>query len=341
MKRKPRSSPHSAKPLRSVSIVGTGSYVPKRRLTNDDLSRLVETDDQWITTRTGIKERRIAADDEYTSDMGAKAALAAMEQAGVTAEEIDLILVATATPDMVFPATACFIQTKIGATRAACLDVSAACAGFLIALEIGQQFIACHTYDTVLIIGAEKLSTIIDWSDRNTCVLFGDGAGAAVLRHRNNGSHGIISTHIASDGNFAEILWMPGGGSRHPIREENVNKQLQTIKMSGKEVYKQAVTAMVDAAKKALEKAGLTTDDIACVIPHQANVRIIQAIAERLKVPVEKVFVNLDLYGNTSSAAVAMALDEANRTGRIKPGDYVLMIVFGGGLTWAGSVVEW
>jgi len=341
MKRTPRSKPQSAKPLRTVSIVGTGSYVPERRLTNDDLSKIVETDDKWITTRTGIKERRLAADDEYTSDMGAKAALAAMEQAGIIGEEIDLILVATATPDMVFPATACFIQTKIGATRAACLDISAACAGFLFAIEIGQQFITSHTYDTVLVIGAEKLSTITDWTDRNTCVLFGDGAGAAILRHRDSGSHGVISTHIASDGNFADILWMPGGGSRHPIRENNVNNQLQTVKMSGKEVYKQAVTAMVNAARIALDKAGLTIDDIACVIPHQANARIIEAIADRLKVPVEKVYVNLDRYGNTSAAAVAIALDEANRTGRIKPGDYVLMVVFGGGLTWAGSVVEW
>jgi len=341
MKRTPRSSPRSGKPQRTVSIVGTGSYVPERRLTNDDLSKIVATDDKWITSRTGIKERRIAADDEYTSDMGAKAALAAMEQAGIRAEEIDLILVATATPDMVFPATACFIQTKIGAKRAACLDISAACAGFLFAIEIGQQFITSHTYDTVLVIGAEKLSTITDWTERNTCVLFGDGAGAAILRHRDNGSHGLISTHIASDGNFADILWMPGGGCRHPIRSDNADKQLQTIKMSGKEVYKQAVTAMVDAAKKALEKAGLTIDDIACVIPHQANVRIIEAIADRLKMPVEKVFVNLDRYGNTSAAAVAIALDEANRSGRIKPGDYVLMIVFGGGLTWAGSVIEW
>ena len=341
MKRKPRSNPRSAKPQRTVSIVGTGSYVPERRLTNDDLSKIVETDDKWITSRTGIKERRIAADDEFTSDMAAKAALAAMEQAGIKPEEIDLILVATATPDMVFPATACFVQTQIGAKRAACLDISAACAGFLFAIEIAQQFITSHTYDTVLVIGAEKLSTITDWSDRNTCVLFGDGAGAAILRHRDEGSHGVISTHIASDGNFADILWMPGGGCRHPIRADNVDKQLQTIKMSGKEVYKQAVTAMVDAARKALEKAGLTTDDIACVIPHQANARIIEAIADRLKIPVEKVFVNLDRYGNTSAAAVAIALDEANRSGRIKPGDYVLMIVFGGGLTWAGSVIEW
>ena len=340
MKRTPRSRPRSGKLRRTVSIIGTGSYVPKKVLTNDDLSKIVDTNDEWITTRTGIKERRIAADDEYTSDMGAKAARAAIEQAGISAEEIDLILVATASPDMVFPATACFVQTKIGAKTAACLDISAACAGFLFAIEIAQQFITSYTYDTVLVIGAEKLTTITDWTDRNTCVLFGDGAGAAILRSRGD-CHGLISTHIASDGNFADILWMPGGGTRHPITRQNVDKHLQTIKMSGKEVYKQAVIAMVDAAKKALEKAGLSIEDITCVIPHQANVRIIEAVADRLKISIDKFFVNLDRYGNTSAAAVAIALDEANRSGRIKPGDYVLMVVFGGGLTWAGSIIEW
>jgi len=314
--------------------------VPEKVLTNDDLSKIVDTNDEWITTRTGIKERRIAADDEYTSDMGAKAARAAIEQAGISAEEIDLILLATASPDMVFPATACFVQTKIGAKNAACLDISAACAGFLFAIEIAQQFITSHTYDTVLVIGAEKLTTITEWTDHNTCVLFGDGAGAAILRSRGD-SHGLISTHIASDGNFADILWMPGGGTRYPITHQNIDKHLQTIKMSGKEVYKQAVIAMVDAAKKALEKAGLSIEDIACVIPHQANVRIIEAVADRLKISIDKFFVNLDRYGNTSAAAVAIALDEANRSGRIKPGDYVLMVVFGGGLTWAGSIIEW
>ncbi|MBA3830958.1 MAG: ketoacyl-ACP synthase III [Chthoniobacterales bacterium] len=341
MKRTPRSSPQSTKPQRTVSIIGTGSYVPERILSNADLSKIVETDDEWITSRTGIKQRRIAADDEFTSDMGAKAARAAMEQAGISGDEIDLILVATATPDMVFPATACFIQTKIGARKAACLDISAACAGFLFAVEIAQQFIMSHTYDTVLVIGAEKLSSITDWTNRNTCVLFGDGAGAAILRHRGGGTHGLISTHIASDGNYADILWMPGGGCKTPITRENADDHLQTIKMSGKEVYKQAVNSMLDAAKIALDKAGLTIDDIACVIPHQANIRIIEAIAGRLKISVDKFFVNLDCYGNTSAAAVAIALDQANRSGRIKVGDYVLMVVFGGGLTWAGSVIEW
>jgi len=340
MKRQPRSSPRSGKTNRSVSIIGTGSYVPEKRLTNEDLSKIVDTNDDWITTRTGIKERRIAAKDENTSDMAARAALKAIEQAKISAEEIELILVATATPDMLFPATACFVQKKIGARNAACLDIAAACAGFIFALEIGQQFITSHTYDTVLVIGAEKLTSITNWTDRNTCVLFGDGAGAAILRHRGS-AHGVISTHIGSDGQFSDILFMPGGGSRCPITRDNVDLNLNTIHMIGKEVYKQAVTAMIDASKKALDQAGLSIQDIACVIPHQANLRIIEAIADRLKIPLDRFYVNLDRYGNTSAAAVAIALDEANRTGRIKSGDYVLMVVFGGGLTWASTIIEW
>ena len=301
MKRQPRSSPLSNKTLRTVSIVGTGSYVPEKVLTNEDLSRMVDTTDEWITTRTGIKERRFAAKDEYTSDMAAKAALNAIEQAKISPKEIDLILVATATPDMLFPATACFVQKKIG---------------------------------------ADKLTSITNWSDRNTCVPFGDGAGAAVLRHRGS-PHGVISTHIGSDGRYTDILFMPGGGSRCPITRENADMNLATIHMTGKEVYKQAVTAMLNAAKKALDQAGLSIEDIACVIPHQANLRIMEAIADRLGISRDKMFVNLDRYGNTSAAAVAIALDEANRSGRIKRGDYVLMVVFGGGLTWASTVLEW
>jgi 3-oxoacyl-[acyl-carrier-protein] synthase-3 len=341
MKRQPRSNPRSARPRRSVSIVGTGSYTPEKRLTNADMSKIVDTSDEWITSRTGIKERRIAAKDEHTSDMATRAARKAMEQANVTAEEIDLILVATATPDMLFPATACFVQQKIGATRAACLDVQAACAGFLVAVQIAQQFITSHTFDTVLVIGAEKLSSITNWTDRNTCVLFGDGAGAAILRHRSEGAHGLISTHVGSDGQYTDILYMPGGGCRTPITRDNVDNNLQTIHMVGRDVYKQAVTSMFNACKTVLEKAGLTTDDVACVIPHQANIRIIEAIADRLKIPLGNFFVNLDKYGNTSAAAVAIALDEANRTGRIKRGDYVLLVVFGGGLTWASALIEW
>src|SRR3954454_18240635 len=340
MKRQPRSNPRSHKTLRTVSIVGTGSYVPEKVLTNEDLSRMVDTSDEWITTRTGIKERRIAAKDENTSDMAAKAALNAIEQAKISAKEIDMILVATATPDMLFPATACFVQKKIGAKKAACLDISAACAGFLFGVENAQQFITSHTHDIVLVIGAEKLTSITNWTDRNTCVLFGDGAGAAILKHR-GGTHGVISTHIGSDGEYSDILFMPGGGSRCPITRENAHMNLATIHMTGKEVYKQAVIAMISASHKVLEKAGLTIEDIACVIPHQANLRIIEGIADRLKIPIERFYVNLDKYGNTSAAAVAIALDEANRSGRIKPGDFILMIVFGGGLTWASTVIEW
>ena len=339
-----RSSPphprRSNKSGRTVSIIGTGSYVPERILTNQELEKIVETSDEWIRTRTGIGERRIAAPEETTSDMATNAALAAMSQAGVSAEQIDLIIVATVTPDMFFPATACWVQKKIGAIRAACFDVSAACSGFIYAMEIAQQFISNHVYNTVLIIGADKLSSIVDWSDRNTCVLFGDGAGAAILRNR-GASHGVIATHMGSDGEFTDILFMPGGGSRCPITSENVDQKLNTIKMLGKETYKQAVTAMSDAADRVLESAGLKYEDIACVIPHQANMRIIEAIAHRMGLPVDKFYVNLEKYGNTSAGAVAIALDEAHRNGRFKIGDYILLVVFGGGLTWASSVIQW
>jgi 3-oxoacyl-[acyl-carrier-protein] synthase-3 len=332
--------PRGNQPQRTVSIIGTGSYVPERVLTNAELEKLVETSDEWITSRTGIKERRIAAEGENTSDLASKAALAAMENAGITVEEIDLILVATVTPDMFFPSTACFVQTKIGAKNAACFDVSAACSGFLYALEIAQQFITSHTYDTILVIGAEKLSSIVDWTDRNTCVLFGDGAGAAVLQHR-SGGHGVISTFMGSDGRLSEILQIPGGGSRFPISKENADQRLNCIKMNGKETYKHAVNSMLDAATRALADANIKASDLACIIPHQANLRIIEAIATRMDVPMERFVINLDRYGNTSAAAVAIALDEANRTGRMQVGDYVLLVVFGGGLTWASSVIQW
>ena len=334
----PRTRPNQ--PKRTVSIIGTGSYLPERVLSNHDLEKLVETSDDWIITRTGIKERRIAAEGEHTSDLAAKAGQQALENAGITAEEIDLILVATVTPDMFFPSTACFVQAKIGAKNAACFDVSAACSGFLYAIEIAQQFITSHTYDTILVIGADKLSSIIDWTDRNTCVLFGDGAGAAVLRHR-GGGHGVISTFMASDGGLSDILYIPGGGSRFPITKDNADARLNCIKMNGKETYKHAVTSMLDAAHKVLADANLDPEDLACVIPHQANLRIIEAIAERMKLPIDRFVVNLDRYGNTSAGAVAIALDEANRTGRMKVGDYVLLVVFGGGLTWASSVIQW
>ena len=336
----PEPRTRTQQPKRTVSIIGTGSYLPERVMTNQELEKLVETSDEWITSRTGIKERHIAAEGESTSDLAAGAARDAMENAGITADEIDLIIVATVTPDMFFPSTACFVQTKIGAKNAACFDVSAACSGFLYALEIAQQFITSHTYDTILVIGAEKLSSIVDWSDRNTCVLFGDGAGAAVLRHR-GGGHGIVSTFMASDGGLSDILYIPGGGSRFPITKDNADQRLNSIRMNGKETYKHAVISMMDAAQKALADANLDPEDLACIIPHQANLRIIEAIAHRLNLPLERFMVNLDRYGNTSAAAVAIALDEANRTGRMKVGDYVLLVVFGGGLTWASSVIQW
>jgi 3-oxoacyl-[acyl-carrier-protein] synthase-3 len=327
-------------PKRTVSIIGTGSYVPEKILTNAELEKLVDTSDDWIVTRTGIRERRIAAEGETTSDMAAKAAVAALENCGVSAEEIDLILVATVTPDMFFPSTACFVQTKIGARKAACFDVSAACSGFLYALEVAQQFITSHTYNTILVIGADKLSSIVDWKDRNTCVLFGDGAGAAVLRHR-EGGHGVVATHMGSNGDLAEILHIPGGGCKSPLTAENLNQSLNTIRMNGKETYKQAVTAMLGAANSVLEQSGLGFDDLACIIPHQANLRIIEAIASRMNLPMDRFMVNLDRFGNTSAAAVAIALDEAHRTGRMQVGDYVLLVVFGGGLTWASSIIHW
>src|SRR5947199_2424904 len=256
MKRQPRSSPrpHADKSRRTVSIVGTGSYVPDKKLTNADLMKIVDTSDEWITVRTGIKERRIAAKDETTSEMATKAALKALEQAKIKPEELNLILVATATPDMLFPATACFVQKKIGAKKAACLDISAACAGFLFGIEIAQQFITSHTHETVLVIGAEKLTSITNWTDRNTCVLFGDGAGAAVLRHRGS-EHGVISTHIGSDGQFTDILFMPGGGARCSITRDNVDMNLATIHMLGKDVYKQAVISLLGASRKVLSSA--------------------------------------------------------------------------------------
>lgn len=338
MKKSPRTK--SRQPSRTVSIIGTGSYVPERILTNAELEKTVETTDEWITSRTGIKERRIAAPDEPTSVMAANAARNAMEQAGVTAEEIDLIIVATVTPDTFFPSTACHVQRILGAKNAACFDVSAACSGFLYGIEIAQQFIGAHTYNTVLVIGADKLSSIVNWQDRNTCVLFGDGAGAAVLRNRGD-SHGVITSYMGSDGNYGDILHMPGGGCAVPITKENVDQKLNTLHMNGRETFKQAVTSMLTAANKALEQSGLAVEDLTCIIPHQANIRIIEALADRLDVPLSNFHINLDKYGNTSAAAVAIALDEANRTGRFKVGDYILMVVFGGGLTYASSVVQW
>ena len=325
---------------RTCSIAAVGSYVPERVLTNLDLERMVETTDNWITTRTGIKERRIAAKNEFTSDMAARAALRALERAGVTAQQIDLIIVATITPDMPFPATACLVQQKIGANRAAAFDIEAACSGFIYGLEIGQHFIMARTYDCVLVVGAEKLSSIIDWTDRNTCVLFGDGAGAAVLQNRPH-SHGLLTACMGADGNKAALLSMPAGGSRCPASAESVASRLHYLRMDGKETFKSAVNAMYTAAKESLRRCEIGIKDIKCIIPHQANRRIIDAVAERLGAQAEQVFVNLEKYGNTSAASVAIALDEAVQSGRIQRGDLILLVVFGAGLTWGAAVIEW
>ena len=327
----------------TMTIAGTGSYVPEKVLTNQDLEKIVDTSDEWIRTRTGIRERRIATDGEATSDLGTRAALKAMEQADVSAAELDLIITATISPDTFFPATACYIQKNLGAKNAVCFDISAACSGFLFALQTSRHFINTGNRKTVLIVGAEKLSGMVDWTDRNTCVLFGDGAGAAVLRLRDEASDEsrVLSTVMGSDGNLTDILAVPGGGSAIPVTPENASQRLNTIRMEGREVFKQAVIVMRDACLEAIEKAGLTPDDISMVIPHQANVRIIDAITERLGIPNERTFINLDKYGNTSAAAIAIALDEANRSGSIKKGDHILLVAFGAGLTWASAVVKW
>lgn len=324
-----------------VCIAGTGSYLPAQILTNDELAVSVDTSNDWIVSRTGIKERRIAAKDEFTSHMATHAARRALEQAGLAAEDIELIIVATITPDTPTPATACYVQQSLGANRAVAFDISAACSGFLYAMKISKRLIADGGFKNALIIGAEKLSSVTNWSDRSTCVLFGDGAGAAVLRRANPEEGSILATEMGTDGSLTHLLNIPGGGSACPITSSNVNDNLFTLTMMGKEVFKHAVNRMKEAAEKVIERAGLKAEDIACVIPHQANLRIIDAIADRLAVPNERVFVNLDKYGNTSAAAVAIALDEANRTGAFKRGDHIVLVVFGAGLTWAAAAIRW
>jgi 3-oxoacyl-[acyl-carrier-protein] synthase-3 len=325
---------------RTCSITGVGSYVPEKVLTNADLEKMVETSDEWITTRTGIKERRLAAPDQFTSDLGAQAALRAMDMAGVTAAQIDLIIVASITPDMPFPNTACLIQQKIGARRVPAFDIEAACSGFLYALEVGQSFITARTFETVLVIGAEKLSAITNWKDRNTCVLFGDGAGAAILQNRPL-SHGLLTTALGADGAKGELLSMPGGGSRRPATAQTIADGLHYLRMDGKETFKNAVQAMCSAANEVLARCEIDITKIKCVIPHQANRRIIDAVGERLGATPEQIFVNLHKYGNTSAASVAIALDEAVRSGRVVRGDLILIVAFGAGLTWGAAIIEW
>ena len=327
----------------SVTISGTGSYVPKKVLTNHDLEAIVDTTDEWISTRTGIKERRIASDTQSTSDLATEAARSAMTDANVSGEEIDLIIVATISPDAFFPATACYVQQNIEATNALCFDVSAACSGFLYAMQIAENLILSGQRKTALIIGAEKLSSMVDWEDRNTCVLFGDGAGSVILTVDENNKNGrkLLSSSLGSDGRQTDILHVPGGGSACPITPENADQKLNTIRMQGREVYKYAVNAMRRAAEDALQKYGLGPEDVDMVIPHQANLRIIEAITDRMGIPKEKTFINLTKYGNTSAAAVAIALDEANKTKSINEGDTVLLVAFGAGLTWASYLLKW
>jgi|TARA_B110000003_G_scaffold173731_2_gene173339 3-oxoacyl-[acyl-carrier-protein] synthase-3 len=324
-----------------VTIAGTGSYLPEKILTNDDLSKIVETSDEWIVTRTGIKERRIAGEGESTSHLGSKAAEKALEQAGMAAEDLDLIIVATITPDTLTPATACYVQQQLGATEAVAFDISAACSGFLYAMKIAKRMIESGAFENALIVGAEKLSAFVNWEDRTTCVLFGDGAGAAVLRASKEGEGRILATDIGTDGKQTHILNIPGGGSACPITSDNAGDGLASFAMLGKEVFKHAVTRMKNSANLVIERAGLEPDDIAVVIPHQANLRIIDAIASRLAVPNDRVFVNLHKYGNTSAAAIAIALDEAHREGKMKRGDKIVMVAFGAGLTWAAAAIEW
>lgn len=324
-----------------VCVAGTGSYVPERVLTNAELSEMVDTSDEWILTRTGIRERRIAAEGEFTSHLATQAARRALEQAGLEATEIELIIVATITPDTPTPATACYVQQSLGAIHAVAFDISAACAGFLYAMKLAKRLISDGAFKNALIIGAEKLSSVTNWEDRSTCVLFGDGAGAAVLRRAHPGEGAIVATEMGTDGSLTHLLKIPGGGTACPITPENIASHPATLHMQGKEVFKIAVNRMKEAAEKVIERAGWKAEDIACVIPHQANRRIIDAIADRLAVPNERVFVNLDKYGNTSAAAIAIALDEANRTGAFKRGDSIVLVAFGAGLTWAAAAIRW
>lgn len=321
-------------------IIGTGSSVPDRILTNADLEKMVETSDEWIQSRTGIKERRIASEGEFTSTFATRAAEQALEMAGVTPEEIEMIVVATVTPDFPFPATACLVQNNLKAFKAVAFDVSAACSGFLYGIAVVDSFIKSGMVKKALVVGAETLTRITDWTDRNSCVLFGDGAGAVVLE-AGSSDKGILSTHIHSDGSYWELLHQPACGSRNPANSRVVDEKLVYIKMQGNEVFKLAVRAMEEAANEALTANNLLASDIDLFISHQANQRIIDAIGKRLKLSRDQVFVNVDRYGNTSAASIPIALDEANRGGRIKAGDILLLDSFGGGLTWASALVRW
>ncbi|TVM04401.1 MAG: 3-oxoacyl-ACP synthase [Candidatus Brocadia sp. WS118] len=323
-----------------ASITGIGSYLPGKVLTNYDLERMVDTSDDWIIQRTGIKERRIVENGQITSDLATQASLRAMEDAGVSPHDIDMIITSTITPDHIFPSTSCFIQQKLGATRASAFDILAACAGFIYALSIGQSFVNSGAMETVLVVGAECLSTITDYTDRTTCVLFGDGAGAVIIQ-KSPTHHEILSSTLAADGSQADVLIMPGGGAKSPASLESIQQRAHYIQFKGKEVFKLAIQNITNLILETVTKNDLTIGDIDLIIPHQSNLRIIEATMEKLGLPMEKAFVNIDKYGNTSSASIPIAIDEARKEGRLSRGDLVMLVAFGGGLTWGSSVIRW
>lgn len=323
-------------------ITGTGSYAPSEVLTNQDFEKMVDTSDEWIVTRTGIKQRHIAPPDISTSDVSYEAARRALEMAEVEPAELDMIMVGTVTPDHPLPATATILQAKLGAVGSAAFDIVAACAGFLHGLALAKAMILTGSYNKILVVGVELLSRITDYNDRSTCVLFGDGAGAVVVeRKEGENSSGVLSSYLRADGTKKELLWIPLGGTKQKLTAQNVENPDRYVRMAGNEIFKLAVRAMCDAARSSLEQAGITTDDIAWLVPHQANIRIIDAVAKRLNISREKVYLNIQEYGNTSAASVPIALDEANRKGLLKKGDYIVMVAFGGGLTWGASLVQW
>ncbi|MEF2965267.1 beta-ketoacyl-ACP synthase III [Paenibacillus sp. M1] len=326
--------------LRSVGIVGFGKYVPEKVLTNADMEKMVDTNDEWIVTRTGIRERHIAAPEQATSDLAYEAAVRALASAGLAAEDVELIIVATVTPDMTFPSTACILQDKLGAKKAAAFDLSAACSGFVYSMATANGFLQTGMYKNALIIGADTLSRITDYTDRNTCVLFGDGAGAVVLGEVPEG-RGFLSFDLGAEGAGGPLLKLEGGGSRMPASQETVQSGKHFIYMNGREVFKFAVRVMGSATEEVLRKAGKTKEDIDLFVPHQANIRIIQSAMQRLELPEEKCVINVDKYANTSAASIPLALVEAAEEGRIKEGDTVLLVGFGGGLTWGASVLVW
>ncbi len=323
-----------------AEIVGWGKYVPSKVLTNSDLEQMLDTSDEWIKTRTGIRERRIASAKETSATMAAKAAFAAIEVADLSPNKIDLIITATSTPDHLMPSTASLIQDAIGATNSGALDVNAACSGFVYALAVGSGLIAGGVHRNVLVIGSDTMSRVIDYNDRGTSVLFGDGAGAVILQATDKQT-GMLASSLGSDGSGSNLLWIPAGGGRHPASAETVQNRMHYIKMNGNEVYRFAVNVMTKASLQVIKDAGLTLDDIELFIPHQANIRIIQSAAKSLKIPTEKVFTNVDCYGNTSTASVPIALCEAIEQGRVNSGDHIVLVAFGAGLSWAATVIQW